>query len=132
MVNRHPWYAELVHSRPPLGPNALRRTELVLEVLTAHGATADGAMAYAAVLDLHVFGSALQAAAEQTMRRRYGVTEPAQLTDAIRSMRSLVTPDRYPVLAAWMADPAPAGADDQFRLGLACLLDGIGARLGGR
>ena len=132
MVNRHPWYAQLVHSRPPLGPNALRRTERVLAVLTAEGATVQDAMAYAAVLDLHVFGSALQAADEQTMRRRHGVTDPADLTDAIRAMRSLVTPDRYPVLAAWMADPSPASADDQFRLSLSFLLDGIGDRLGKR
>jgi AcrR family transcriptional regulator len=131
MVNRHPWYAQLVHSRPPLGPNALRRTELVLEVLTGQGAAVRDAMAYAAVLDLHIFGSALQAAEERTMRRRYGVTDPAGLTEAIRALRSLVTPDRYPVLAAWMSDPSPASADDQFRLSLAFLLDGIGDRLAG-
>src|SRR6476659_6624747 len=34
MVMRHRWYAQLVHARPPLGPNMLRRTETVLGILT--------------------------------------------------------------------------------------------------
>jgi hypothetical protein len=36
------------------------------------------------------------------------------------------------VLAASMAEPWPASADEQFRLSLSFLLDGIGDRLGQR
>jgi AcrR family transcriptional regulator len=130
MVNRHRWYAQLVHTRPPLGPNAMRRTEVMLQILTGQGASVQDAMSYAAVLDVHVFGSALQAAEEHAMRERYGVTDVAALTAAITEMRALVAPDTYPQLAAWMADPSAAGPDEQFQLSLTFLFDGIATRLG--
>ncbi len=128
MVTRHRWYAQLVHTRPPLGPNAMRRTEIILQILTSRGATLQDAMAYAAVLDLLIYGSALQAAEEHAMRQRYGVTDVSDLTDAITEMRSLADPDRYPLLAAWMAHPSAASPDEQFQLSLTFLLDGIASR----
>ena len=67
MAMRHGWYARLVHAGPPLGPNMLRRTEAVLEILTRQGATATEAVTYAALLDRHVFGGALQAAEERDL-----------------------------------------------------------------
>ena len=36
-VLRHPWMAPLLGSRPPVGPNALRRVEFVLSVLDGLG-----------------------------------------------------------------------------------------------
>jgi hypothetical protein len=34
-----------------------------------------------------------------------------------------------PLLAGWLADPAPGSPEEQFELGLEMLLDGIAARL---
>jgi len=128
MVMRHPWYAEQVHTRPPLGPNAMRRTERMLEVLTGAGAALHEAMTYVAVLDLHIFGSALQAAQDLALRRRYGLATTGDVTAAIIERRALAAP--YPLLASWMAEPVTTTADEQFELSLAFLIDGIASRLG--
>lgn len=130
MVMRHSWFAQLVHTRPPLGPNMMRRTEFVLAVLTAQGVSVDDAMTYAALLDRHVFGNALQAAEERAMFRRYGIETMERLTEAITAVRTVATADgSYPILAQWMASPAGATPDEQFELGITFLLDGIATRL---
>ncbi len=130
---RHSWYAQLVHTRPPLGPNMMRRTELVLHILTRHGATMADAMTYAAILDRHIFGGALQAAEERAMELRYGLTNVDELTDAIKAVREQVATDgRSPILSTWMADQQVASPDQQLELGLSFLFDGIAAQLSKR
>jgi AcrR family transcriptional regulator len=126
MTKRHPWYAVLVHTRPPAGPHMMRRLEFMLAVLTWQGAKLPDAMTYAALLDRHVFGSGLQEAEEARMSRRYGLTDPAAFLAAISTVHELAAADgRYPLLTAWLAEPAGPSPDDQFDLGLRFLLDGI-------
>lgn len=133
MVMRHSWYARLVHTSPPLGPNMLRRTETVLEIFTRQGAAVAEAVTYAALLDRHVFGGALQAAAERDLTDRYGLADSDELASAITAARELVaTGDAYPVLSSWMASPIIATPEDQLKLSLEFLLDGIAGRLPGR
>src|SRR3954469_13646343 len=79
MVGRHLWYAELVHTRPPLGPNTMRRTEAALAVLTAAGPGLAEALGYFALLDRHVFSSAVLAAQERSAVRAYGIDDDAGL-----------------------------------------------------
>ena len=130
MATRHGWYARVVHASPPLGPNMLRRTEAVLEILTRQDATATEAVTYAALLDRHVFGGALQAAAERDLTTRYGLVTPDELTEAIAAARDLVAADgRYPVLSSWMARPTVTTPREQLELSLTFLLDGIAGRL---
>jgi AcrR family transcriptional regulator len=129
-VRRHGWYAQLVYTRPPLGPNVMRRTEAMLEIFTRHGVCAATAMTYAAVIDRHIFGTALQAVEERAMEQRYGLTNPDELAQAITAARDLATTSgRYPILSGWMADPRIASPTEQFELSLGFLLDGIAARL---
>jgi AcrR family transcriptional regulator len=130
MVMRHTWFAQLVHARPPLGPNMMRRTEIILQVLTRQGAPVDEAMTYAALLDRHVFGGALQAAEERTMRERYGIADMKDMTAAISDLA--VADGRYPMLSTWMASPTPVSPDEQLELSLIFLLDGIAAQLPAR
>jgi AcrR family transcriptional regulator len=127
MVMRHTWFAQLVHARPPLGPNMMRRTEIVLQILTRQGAPVDEAMTYAALLDRHVFGGALQAAEERAMRERYGIVDIKDMTAAISDLA--VADGRYPMLSTWMASPSPVSADEQLELSLIFLFDGIAAQL---
>ena len=130
MVMRHGWYAQLVYSRPPLGPNTMRRTEAVLQILTRRGASPADAMAYAALIDRHIFGSALQHVEERAMERRYGLTDSSQVANAITAVRDLATASGdYPTLSTWMADPHVATPTEQFDLSLGFLLAGIAARL---
>jgi AcrR family transcriptional regulator len=130
MIRRHPWYAVLVHTRPPAGPHMMRRLEFALAVLTGRGAPVADAMTYAALLDRHVLGAGLQEAEEARMDRRYGLADGARLSAAIGTMRALAEADGHcPILAGWLAEPAGADPEEQFALGLDFLLDGIAGRL---
>jgi AcrR family transcriptional regulator len=130
MVMRHGWYAQLVYSRPPLGPNMMRRTEAMLEILTGPGLPADEAMTYTALIDRHIFGSALQTVEERAMEQRYGLTDADELARAITAVRDLAAASgSYPILSEWMAHPRIASPTEQFELSLNFLLDGIAAQL---
>ena len=130
MVMRHGWYAQLVYSRPPLGPNMMRRTEAMLQILTRRGASTDDAMTYAALIDRHIFGSAMQDVEEREMEQRHGLTSANEVANAITAVRDLAAASgNYPILSAWMADPRVATPTEQFELSLGFLLDGLAGQL---
>ena len=132
MAHRHLWYAQLVHTRPPLGPNTMRRTEAVLRVLVDAGADVPRALSYQALLDRHVFAGAVVDAEERGMARAYGVQHADDLMAAIREIhRSVADPAAYPLLSGWMAAPSGPTTDDQVVQALDFLLDGIGKQLRG-
>jgi hypothetical protein len=132
MTNRHPWYAVLFHTRPPVGPHMMRRLEFMLAVLTGQGASTAAAMTYAALIDRHIFGSALQEAEEARMARRHGLDDDASLAAAMAAVHGLAAASgRYPHLTGWLAQPTGSPPDEQFAIGLGFLLDGIAARLPG-
>ncbi|HEX5294881.1 MAG TPA: TetR/AcrR family transcriptional regulator C-terminal domain-containing protein [Streptosporangiaceae bacterium] len=133
MTRRHPWYAALFHTRPPVGPHAMARLEFMLAVLTGRGAATAEAMTYAALLDRHIIGSGLQDAEEARMSRRLGLDDAAGLAASLAAVRGLAAAGgQYPLLAGWLACPAGPSGDEQFDLGLGFLLDGIAARLPAR
>jgi AcrR family transcriptional regulator len=126
MIKRHPWYAVLIHTRPPVGPHMMQRLEFMLRVLTAQGASTAAAMTYAALIDRHIFGSGLQEAEEARMSRRHGLEDEASLAAAMGAVHNLAAAGgRYPLLTSWLARPAGPSAGEQFDLGLGFLLDGI-------
>jgi AcrR family transcriptional regulator len=130
MAHRHLWYAQLVHTRPPLGPNTMRRTEAVLRLLTDAGAEVAQALSYLALLDRHVFAAAVVDAEERRMAQTYGIDNPDDLMAAIREVqRSVVDPHAYPLLSGWMAAPAGPAIDDQVAQALDFLLDGMQRQL---
>ena len=124
MIKRHPWFAELVHTRPPAGPNQMRRVEFMLATLTAAGATLPEALTYSAMLDRHVFGSGLQEATESR------VETPEAMHAAMTDMRARAE-GRFPHLAAWLSAPTGPPPDEQFEMVLGFLLDGIAGQLAG-
>jgi AcrR family transcriptional regulator len=130
MIKRHPWYAVLFHTRPPVGPNTMARLEFMLAVLTAQGASLAAAMTYAALIDRHILGSGLQEAEEARMSRRHDLDDPGTMAAAMAAAHDLAAArGRYPLLTSWLAEPAGPSADEQFELGLGFLLDGIASRL---
>ena len=133
MTRRHPWYAVLIHTRPPVGPHMMARLEFMLQVLTAQGASTAEAMTYAALIDRHIFGSGLQEAEEARMSRRHGLDDDASLTAAMAAVHDLAAASgRYPRLTSWLARPIGPSADEQFDIGLGFLIDGIATQLPGR
>jgi AcrR family transcriptional regulator len=131
MIQRHPWFAALYHTRPPVGPHLMRRLEFMLTVLVAQGATVAAAMTFAALIDRHIVGSGLQEAEEARMSRRLGLDDEAALQDALAAVRELAD-GRFPLLAGWLARPSGPSPGEQFELGLRFLLDGIAGELAGR
>lgn len=130
MIQAHPWFAWLVHTRPPAGPHAMRRTEFMLRVLVEAGATLAEAMTFAALVDRHVFGSGLQESQEAQFNRDHGLDSAEKQVAAISSLHELAREHGdLPLLTGWLAQPTPGDEDDQFRLGLDFLLDGITGRL---
>jgi hypothetical protein len=130
MIGRHPWFARLVHTRPPAGPHMMRRVEFMLAVLTQQGATVAAAMTYAALIDRHIFGSGLQEAEEVRNERRYGLDDSAKLFAALATLHELaVAAGDLPHLTGWLAQPSGPTPEEQFTLGLGFLLDGIAGRL---
>ncbi|GAB3426281.1 TetR/AcrR family transcriptional regulator [Flindersiella endophytica] len=130
MTQRHPWYAQLVHSRPPAGPSGMLRTEFVLTVLLEQGVSTALAMTYAALLDRYIVGSGLQEAEEARFERAQGLTDAGSLFAAIGAVRDLAAADgQVPHLTEWLSNPSGPTAEEQFELGLTFLLDGISARI---
>ena len=133
MIKRHPWYAVLIHARPPVGPHMMQRLEFMLQVLTAQGVSTAVAMTYAALIDRHTFGSGLQEAEETRMSQRHGLDDDAGLKTAMAAVHDhAAASGRYPLLTSWLAHPAGFSADEQFDLGLGFLLDGIATQLPAR
>ena len=137
MTQRHPWFPGLVHSRPPAGPNALRRLEFVLAVFDELGKPSSVAMNYARLLDSYVYGLAQQAAEERKMWQRNEFQTEDDPVELLRSWLGDGAADpEHPRVAALTAamlagtdTGLPAGPDAQFELGIDCMLDGIAARL---
>jgi AcrR family transcriptional regulator len=135
MTKRHPWFGRLVHRRPPVGPNALRIQEFLLATFDGLGLDLPSALRYARLLDGYVVGQALQWAEEHRMRRDNALTTLDDVRAQVRSWAP-VNGDDHPLSRRSRANflagsAAPLDEDQQFDLGLACLLDGIAARLPG-
>ena len=132
MVGRHLWYAELVYTRPPLGPNTMHRTEAGLAVLTGVGPGLADALGYLALLDRHVFSSAVLAAQERSAVRAYGIDDDAGLMATVRQLSDVVAASgHYPLLAQWMTAPEGPSTEEHMIMGLDFLLDGITRRIEG-
>lgn len=129
MVSRHLWFADLFHSRPPLGPHLLRRMEFTLAVLESQGVSPEQGMIYAATLDRYLLGDGLQEAEEARMRRRHRLEEPAAFLASVAAAAPLVEAGGHRRLAAWLRAPTEADPQEVFEVGLDWLLDGIGRAL---
>jgi AcrR family transcriptional regulator len=128
MMGRHPWYAELVFTRPPLGPNALRQLDYGLSVLSMVDSTT--AMTYLSTINGLTIGTALQAAEERKMRTRTGLRTDDDLRTAAQPLHEIiVATGHYPHYNRWVADGGRFLEGDGFELVLDILLDGIAARL---
>lgn len=119
MITRHPWFPRLFHTRPPAGPQVMRRLEFKLTVLVNAGASLVDAMTYAAMIDRHVLGTGLQEEIEG------GPVDPALFGE----VRALASAQDLPLFSTWLSAPSGPSVSEQFELGLGFLLDGIAARI---
>jgi len=137
MVNRHRWYAQVVHLRPPAGPQSCRIQEFLLAAFVEQGVDLPTASTYRRLIDGHVLGIAL----EQATMPQMGLSGPAE-EKRIRQIARPWWPEGaadsdYPLLGKLMSsfmagsDPGLSWPDPntRFELGLEFLLDGIGQQI---
>jgi AcrR family transcriptional regulator len=126
-VQRHPWFARLAFSRPPLGPHALALYDAALAALDAFDLGAAERMGAVNTVLGHVFGSGLALLEERAMRERAGLPSDEDLADAVRPyLRRITEEGRYPHFIRWANDPGRLDpAPQSFERILEWLLDGI-------
>lgn len=128
---RHLWFGELVYTRPPVGPNALRYFDFRFALLEPLGRSADELSLITGAVDGHLFGAALQLAQEQHMRARTGLHTDAELAAAARPiLEPILAQGRHLAFARWLHGRTGTGPAEPVEWTLACLLDGLTARLG--
>ncbi|MEV4123590.1 TetR/AcrR family transcriptional regulator [Nocardia sp. NPDC049707] len=131
VIQRHLWFGELVHTRPPLGPNALRYFDFRFALLEPLGIAADDMTLITAAVDGHLIGAALQLAEENRTRARSGLHTDDELAAAAQPMLDPILADgRYPAFARWIAARTTTTNVDPVEWTLTSLLDGITDRLG--
>jgi AcrR family transcriptional regulator len=126
-VHKHEWLADLLGGRPQLGPHALANGETVVAALGEVGV--DATMPVAAAVNAYVTGAVRREIAERRAERATGMDQRAwQAARGPYLVRAFAT-GRFPALETVVRDAAHLNADETFRVGLDCLLDGIEARL---
>jgi AcrR family transcriptional regulator len=130
-VQRHPWFARLAFSRPPLGPHALGRYDAALAELEPLGLDAATRMGFVSAVLGQVFGSGLALLEEQAMRARTGLATEADLDRAVQPyLERIAAAGTYPHFSAWAADPGRQAAPfPRFEQTLDWLLDGLAGTL---
>jgi AcrR family transcriptional regulator len=130
-VQRHPWFARLAFSRPPLGPNALALYDAALAALDGFDLGAAERMGAVSTVLGHVFGSGLALLEERAMRERAGLRTEADLAEAARPYLQRISEEaRYPHFIRWANDPGRLDPPPQtFERILEWLLDGLATTL---
>jgi hypothetical protein len=112
---RHPWAAEATGGARPIGPHEMSWMERALTALPAAGLAGTERLDVVAVLA----GHARATASLVTSRQR-----EADLGAAIGAVLREHA-ERFPAVAAAMADGAGGGQEQSFAFGLARILDGL-------
>jgi AcrR family transcriptional regulator len=120
---RHPWILAATVGARPIGPHELDWMERGLTVLTGTPLTAAERLDTLAVLT----GQARMFAEQHTAARQPEALLAAAIDRAITRHG-----DRFPALAATMAEAGPDGQDQAFRYGLDRVLDGVEALINRR
>ena len=130
LMLRHPWVLPIAASRPPLGPNNLRRTEHLLGVLDGLGLTIAAMSGLTGTVLGFVRGVVLTEIAETEVARRTGLDEDHYRRSVGPYLTDVLAAGEHPLLARFVAladhDPDP---DRSFLWGLERVLDGVAAGL---
>jgi AcrR family transcriptional regulator len=133
MLLRHPWVLDIAGTHANIGPNAVRLTETMLQIMDQAGFDPDLASVAVGALGNQISGSvAAQAAWQQVTAGPAGTLADWQ-RDASAYLSALK--ERYPLVGTRLSAPQPdpaAVSEERFRVALDCLLDGLSARRAAR
>ena len=111
--------------RVPMGPNALRISELTMAVLRS-GGVPDQAVAWAVdVVGMFVTANAVEDAVTADLARKG--RDPQEYYDQVHRYFAGLPADRFPVTATLVPQLMTGTGDERFRFGLALLVGGLAA-----
>jgi AcrR family transcriptional regulator len=127
MMRRHPWFASLTGHRAVLGPNALRQTDYLLEIVSQPGFDMATSMYVVGMFNAYIVGFVLGEMGEVEAQRRTGLSEQEwQQQMAPYVQEQIIASGRYPHLALALVGEERS-SDETFLFGLTRLLEGIAA-----
>jgi AcrR family transcriptional regulator len=127
MMRRHPWFVSLIGHRAVLGPNALKQTDYLLEILIQPGFDMVTCMSLLEMFNAYIVGFVLGEMGEAEAQRRTGLSEQEwqeQMAPYVQAQ--IIASGRYPHLARALVE-AERSSDETFLFGLSRLLEGIAA-----
>jgi AcrR family transcriptional regulator len=135
LMLRHPWVLPIGASRPPMGPQVMRRTEQLFGVLDGHGLGIQEIVDLTGTVVAFVRGVVLGETAEAELIRRTGQTQDDYRRAVGPYLVQVLAAGKHPLMARYIheADDHP-DLDQSFLRGLDLVLDGVEAglrRLGG-
>jgi len=139
-LHQHPWMMDFLGGRPPAGPKSLRFVERALASFDGLDLPGSMAMDIVSTVGTYVMGAVLREVQEQNNEAHRdqqfaGLTEDEIQTVIAEFIERIRATGRYPKMAQLLDDNVDPDAADtrdaRFEFGLACLLDGIAARLPG-
>lgn len=132
---RHPWAIGALQEVQP-GPNAMRRFEQFLAAVSGSGLSTAQKFDLLTAVNSYVFGNVL-ITVESRGRAEIAAADPALVAEISAFAAELMEGGGFPHTTALLAEaregrpPAPPldeqGLEEQFRRGLAALLDGLAA-----
>ena len=136
-MSRHRWVLEFI-SRPPTGPNDARNLERLLAIFAGLDLDARLTLGIIETVGTYVRGAVMREAQEIRGERDQQLAEADLTAEELQAEREryrkwFEQSGRYPHITRMMEadfDPDdPATRDERFEFGLACVLDGVAARL---
>ncbi len=128
MMHRHSWFASLIGHRAVLGPNALKKTDSLLGVVSQLGFDMTTTRSILALFNAYILGFVLGEMGEAEAQRRTGLSERQwQQQVAPYVQEQIIASGRYPHLARALVEDEERSSDETFLFGLTRLLEGIAA-----
>ena len=126
LMLRHPWVLPIGASRPPMGPNMMRRTEQLLGALDGYGLGIERISELTSAVVAYVRGVVLSETAEAELIRRTGQTQDDYRRAYGPYLMQVLAAGEHPLMARFIyeADDHP-DLDQAFLRGLDLVLDGV-------
>ncbi|MFC1421105.1 TetR/AcrR family transcriptional regulator [Streptacidiphilus cavernicola] len=126
LMLRHPWVLPIGASRMPLGPNVMRRTELLFGVLDGLGLEAQQIAELTGTVVAFVRGVVLAETAEAELIRRTGQTEDDYRRSVGPYLMQVLAAGEHPRMARFVREGDDhSDRDREFLRGLDLVLDGV-------
>jgi AcrR family transcriptional regulator len=125
-VQRHPWFARLAFSRPPLGPNALRFYDAALAAVDELGLDAAARIGFINTVLGQALSSGLALLEERAMREQAGLRSEDQMAAAVLPYLAKITAaGEHPHYIRWVNEPDCLAEVVTFEHQLEWQLDGL-------